>query len=167
MGRLLLLGTLLTLAGCSGNSAGDGGSGGPGNGPVCAADQFIVTGMLDGEAVEHSGALSGHAWIQSSTGSFLDIPFEGGGSFHAEWDGLVADNQTFAASGTIILPVGGPHGGGTLDYTSGSLTKHDQGVSFELAGLSSSVQCVTTPCPGSAVQGTLQGCVEWAPIGAP
>lgn len=167
MGRIALLGSSLWLAACSGNSGGDGADpNGSGNVMACEPDTFRITGTLDGEEVSHTGELGGHGWIQSSAGSTLDTPFEGGGSFHAEWQKVVADGETFTATGNINLPVSGPHGGETLDYASGSLTKRDDGVTFTLNGLTANVQCITAPCPNGAVQGSLQGCVEWTPIGA-
>jgi hypothetical protein len=159
----LLIGFLIFTA-CSSDS-GDG-NGPAGGGTTCAADEFMVTGTLDGDAVSHQGVLDGHAWVQASAGSTLDTPFEGGGSFHAAWSKVVADGETFTATGNINLPVGGPHGGETLDYSSGSLTKLDDEVRFEISGLSASVTCIAAPCPNGAVAGSLQGCVHWAPFGA-
>jgi hypothetical protein len=162
MRNFLLIGCLV-LSACS--SDGGDGSAAPGGNTTCAADEFVITGMLDGEAVSHQGMLGGHAWVQASAGRTLDTPFEGGGSFHAEWAKVVADGETFAATGTINLPASGPHGGETLSYGSGSLTKLDDEVRFEISGLTASVACIAAPCPNSAVAGSLQGCVHWAPFG--
>jgi hypothetical protein len=163
--RILGLVAAYVLAGCSGSGDGEG-SEANGNLAACEPDTFRITGTLDGEAVSHSGELGGHGWIQSSAGSTLDTPFEGGGSFHAEWQKVVADGETFTATGNVNLPVTGPRGGETLEYASGSLTKRDDGVTFTLGGLTASVQCITAPCPNGAVQGSLQGCVEWEPFGS-
>lgn len=151
------------LVGCSSSNEVEGE---PNGGAIrsCEPDTFRISGTLDGAAVSHEGMLGGHGWIQSSAGSTLDTPFEGGGSFHAEWMKVVADGETFSAAGNINLPAAGPRGGETLEYASGSLTKRDDGVTFELSGLSASVQCIAAPCPASTVQGTLRGCVEWAPF---
>ncbi|HYJ09405.1 MAG TPA: hypothetical protein VEX18_10360 [Polyangiaceae bacterium] len=160
MGRLILLGFALCLAGCSGDGDGDADD----DVATCGPDRFVISGTLDGETVSHSGELGGHGWIQSSAGSSLDTPFEGGGSFHAEWQEVVADGETFTANGSINLPPSGPRGGETLEYASGTLTKRDDGVTFTLNGLTASVQCIAAPCPNSTVQGSLRGCVEWAPF---
>jgi hypothetical protein len=159
MGRwCLFFGLLLTCA-CAGGSDGDGdGDGGSGD-MTCAPDEFAIEGSLDGEAVSHRGALSGYAWAQINTGR-LDTSFEGGGSFHAEWQKLVADGQTFSATGNITLPAAGPHGAETLDYASGTFTKLDGGVRFQVSGFKLNVQCIMAPCPSGAVDGTLQGCAE-------
>lgn len=149
--------SLLLACGCAGGSDGDddGGSGDK----TCAPDEFALEGSLDGEAVSHRGALSSYAWAQINTGT-LDTSFEGGGSFHAEWQKLVADGQTFSATGRLTLPAAGPHGAETLDYASGTFTKLDGGVRFKVTALELNVQCVTAPCPSDAVEGTLEGCVE-------
>lgn len=162
--RIFGLALACVLVGCSGGD----GEGGEANGGLmaCEPDTFRITGTLDGEAISHSGELGGHGWVQSSAGSTLDTPFEGGGSFHAEWQGVVADGETFTATGNVNLPVTGPRGGETLEYASGSLTKRDDGVTFTLSGLTASVQCIAAPCPNGAVQGSLQGCVEWEPFGS-
>jgi hypothetical protein len=152
----LIFGLLLTGA-CAGGSDGDG-AGGSGA-MTCAPDEFALEGSLDGEAVSHRGQLSGYAWGQIKTGT-LDTSFEGGGSFHAEWQKLVNDGQTFAATGNVTLPAAGPHGGDTLDYASGTFTKLDGGVRFKVSGFELDVQCITEPCPSGAVAGTLEGCVE-------
>jgi hypothetical protein len=160
MGRLILLGFALWLPGCGGDGDGDA------NDDVvrCGPDRFAISGTLEGESIPHSGELSGHSWIQSSAGSTLDTPFEGGGSFHAEWQKVVSDGETFTATGSVTLPPSGPRGGETLEYASGTLTKRDDGVTFTLNGLTASVQCITAPCPNATVQGSLRGCVEWAPF---
>jgi hypothetical protein len=152
----LLFGLLLACA-CGGGSDDEGG-GGSGD-MTCAPDELAIEGSLDGEAVSYRGALSSYAWSQVKTGT-LNASFEGGGSFHAEWQKLVADGQTFAASGSISMPVAGPRGGETLDYASGTFTKLDGGVRFKLGAFELKVQCITEPCPSGAVEGTLQGCVE-------
>lgn len=150
------------LAGCSSSSEVEGDNGAAVT--ACQPDTFRIRGTLDSEAVSHEGKLDGHSWIQSSASKTLDTPFEGGGSFHAEWMKVVADGETFSATGNINLPAAGARGGETLEYASGSLTKRDDGVIFELGGLSASVQCIVAPCPTSAIEGTLGGCVEWAPF---
>lgn len=152
-----MFGLLLACA-CGGGSDDEGEDGGSGNVP-CVPGELAIEGSLDGEAVSHRGALTGYAWSQLSKGT-LDTSFEGGGQFHAGWQGLVADGQTFAATGNITLPTTGPHGGETLDYASGTFTKLDDGVRFKVTGFEQNVQCITAPCPSGAVDGTLQGCVE-------
>lgn len=126
---------------------------------TCAPDEFAIEGSLDGEAVSHEGTLSGYAWSQLGTGT-LDASFDGGGKVHAEWPKLVADGQTFMATGNITLPATGAHAGETLDFASGTFTKLDGGVRFKVTAFELNVQCVTEPCPSGAVEGTLQGCVE-------
>jgi hypothetical protein len=157
MGRLMVLGFALWLAGCSDGDAN-------GDLAMCGADRFVFNGTLDGESVSHGGELSGHSWNQSSAPRTLDTPFEGGGSFHAEWQKLVSDGETFTATGSVNLPPSGARGGETLEFASGTLTKHDDGVTFTLNGLTASVQCIAAPCPNATVQGSLRGCIEWAPI---
>lgn len=157
----MILGCLLTCA-CGGSDGdGDGDSerdAGSGN-MTCAPDGFAIEGSLDGEAVSHEGTLSRYAWSQLGAGT-LDASFEGGGSVHAEWPNLVADGQTFTATGNIALPATGAHAGETLVYGSGTFTKLDGGVRFKVSAFELNVQCVTEPCPSGAVEGTLQGCVE-------
>ena len=63
------------------------------------------------------------------------------------------------------MPSGTPHGGETLDSAAGSLTKLDDEVRFEYAELSTSVACIQAPCAGDPVEGSLQGCLHWKPIG--
>jgi hypothetical protein len=126
---------------------------------TCAPGEFALEGSLDGEAVSHRGALGNYAWGQLKTGT-LETSFEGGGSFHAEWQMLVADGQTFAATGRVTLPAAGPRGGETLDYASGTFTKLDGGVRFNVSELGLNVQCIIAPCPSGPVAGSLQGCME-------
>lgn len=113
-----------------------------------------MVGTLDGAAVSQRGPITGHAWIQQSAGSTLDVPFEGGGKLHAQWDGLVADGQMFSATGALTLLPSGPHGGETLDYGAAVMKKTAENVDFELTQLSSS----------AAIDGTLNGCVRWQPF---
>jgi hypothetical protein len=167
---VLVLATAVT--GCSGGGSGDpmgagGGAGGRAGGAgglaglTCAEQEFAIEGTLDGQAVSHRGVITGHAWIQGSTPSTLDVPFEGGGRLHAEWDGIVADGEIFAATGSLTLPASGPHAGETLDSADATMRKVAEQVDFELTGLSVEVVCATTPCPPDALDGTLQGCVRW------
>jgi hypothetical protein len=157
MGRLFVFFGWLLACGCAGGSDGDG-EGRSGD-MTCAPDEFALEGSLDGEAVSHRGPLDRYAWAQINTGTF-DTSFEGGGSLHAEWQNLVADGQTFSATGRLTLPAAGPHGAETLDYASGVFTKLDGGVRFKLTAFASNVQCVMAPCPSGPVEGTLEGCVE-------
>jgi hypothetical protein len=125
----------------------------------CAPDEFALEGSLGGEAVSLRGAMSRYSWRQLDTRT-LDTSFEGGGSFHAEWEKLVGNGQTFAATGNLTLPATSPHAGETLDFSLGSFTKLAGGVRFKVTGFELNVQCITAPCPKSAIEGTLEGCAE-------
>lgn len=151
-------------AGCYGGGDDDGNGGGNGASVTCAEDEFALEGTLDGVEVSARGALGGHAWIQSNDYKTLDTPFEGGGSFHAEWPEIVADGETTSILGSVVMPPGAQRAGETLNYASGSMTKLDNGVTFTLAELASQVTCVTDPCPAEAVDGSLRGCVMWQDI---
>jgi hypothetical protein len=154
---------VVLLAGCGSDGGGAGSiTGGSTN---CPEDSFAVEGTLGGEEISQQGGLRSHAWIQAGTPSTFDAEFDGGGRVHASWTKLIADGQTTAITGSIALSEGGPRGGTALDAGSGSMTKLDDEVRFDLAELSESVQCIAPPCPQSPVAGTLSGCVHWAPIG--
>ncbi|HKO48502.1 MAG TPA: hypothetical protein VJV79_12310 [Polyangiaceae bacterium] len=151
----LVFAVLLTVA-CGGTDSDE--NAGSGN-MTCAPDELAIEGSLDGQAVSYRGALNSYAWTQLGSGK-LDVSFEKGGSFHAQWPQLVADGATFSATGSITLPTTVAHSGETLDYGEGTFTKLDRGVRFNVSGFELSVQCITAPCPSEAVEGALRGCVE-------
>jgi hypothetical protein len=151
------------LSGCGSD---DGGAGQvAGGSTVCAADAFAISGTLEGEPVSASGELRGHAFVQGGTPSTFDTEFEGGGRMHMSWSGIVRNGGTTAVTGSITLPPGGARGGFTLNAASGSMTKLEDEVRFDLAGLTESVQCIAPPCPEDLVAGSLAGCAHWAHIG--
>ena len=160
-GWVLLIGT---LAGCGSDTSGTGGSN-AGVGTACGVGEFVLGGTLGGQTVPHRGTVKGHAWIQTGSSNSLDATFDPSGSLHAEWASLVADGQTTAITGSVTLPSGIPRGGERLNSSAGSLTKLDDEVRFEYGELSTSVACIQAPCAGDPVEGSLQGCLRWKPIG--
>jgi hypothetical protein len=159
---VLLVGALL---GCGGSDDDDDGAVNGSSNLVCAPDEFIVQGTLEGASISHRGNLQGHAWIQSTDYKSLDTPFEGGGSFHAEWPEVVADGDSTSITGTVTLPPSGEHGGETVSFAAGLMTKRDNGVSFDVSELAIEVTCASAPCPAEAASGALSGCVEWESAG--
>jgi hypothetical protein len=160
-----LLCSAVAVAGCSGSDDDDGNdtSGDPVT-ASCEVGTFSLRGSVDGQAVSYDGEMDGHAWIQAGSQNTFDGMFMGGGTVHTEWQMLVADGVTTTVTGYVTFPSGGVRGGETLDSMSGSMTKNDDEVRFELTALSASVQCVTEPCPPDEVDGTIEGCVHWEPI---
>jgi hypothetical protein len=166
MNRLdpLLLGLCLSLlpACGSGSDDDDAGPGSGGSRLVCAEREFKLEGELGGKSVSHQGTLDGHAWIQGSKPSTLDVSFEGGGSVHTEWPDVIARGSSTAVTGSITLPPSGAHAGETLQAEAGTMTALENGATFELTALSVEVQCIAPPCPADAIEGTLAGCIDWA-----
>lgn len=160
---LLLLVTAL-LPACGNDANGAGGTT-AGAGLTCAEGAFQLKGTLDGQAVSAQGTVKGHTWQQFSSPNTLDASFDPASSVHAEWAQLVAEGETTAITGSVTMPAGGPHGGETLNSTSGRLTKLGDEVRFEFAELGVSVQCIQAPCPDSPVEGSLGGCLHWMHIG--
>lgn len=159
MGRWLTLGIFCAgLTACSGND--DGGS--SAIGLECAEGTFALDGTLDGQAVSHQGELAGIVWVQGGTPTF-DTSFSTGGSLHIEWAQAIADGATTGVTGRLTLPPDGARAGETLDSASGSMTKLDEGIEFVLRDLSVSVACVTAPCAGDPVAGSVRGCAQWGP----
>lgn len=150
------------LAGCGSDGAGS--NGGPLNGPSCAENEFVLTGALDGQPVDYRGTLVSHAWIQGTDPSTLDVGFGGGGSLHTEWMSVVAEGDTTTVAGSVTFPASGPQSGQTIDAATGSMSKNDNLVQFELTELSIAVACITSPCPPQPVEGTVSGCVRWQKI---
>jgi hypothetical protein len=128
---------------------------------TCAEDEFKLEGELGGQAISHQGALGGHAWVQGSKPSTLDVSFDGGGSVHTEWPDVIARGSTTAVTGSITLPPSGPHAGETFQAAAGAMTALEDGASFELSELASQVQCINPPCPADGIDGTLRGCVQF------
>jgi hypothetical protein len=151
-------------SGGSTSRGGTTGSGGSFHAPGCGEERFSLLGTVNGQALEYSGDLNGHAWIQGGDPSTLDTPFAGGGSFHAEWPDVVADGQITTIIGWVALPPGGTRAGETLNFASGTMTKLDAAVTFELGSLSVDVVCVSEPCPDEVVEGAIAGCVEWTDL---
>jgi hypothetical protein len=163
MTRLHALLVCLTFVPACGGSDDDDNEG-PGSGGArltCAEDEFKLAGTIDGAAVSHQGNLAGHAWIQGSKPSTLDVSFEGGGSVHTEWPDVIARGSTTSVVGSITLPPSGPRAGETFEADAGSMTALEDGASFELTELTIQVQCINPPCPADPVEGTLEGCVRF------
>jgi hypothetical protein len=160
----LLLGLSL-LPACGSGSDDDDDDVGPGSSGselVCATREFKLEGELGGQSVSHQGTLNGHAWIQGSDPSTLDVTFEDGGSVHTEWPDVIARGSTTAVTGSLTLPPSGPHAGETLQAAAGMMKALEDGATFELTELSTQVQCFAPPCPADSIDGTLAGCINWA-----
>jgi hypothetical protein len=136
-----------------------------GGNALCAAGEYALGGTLAGEAISQRGTLKNHAWIQTGSRNTLDADFEGGGRLHTQWDQLVADGASIAVTGSLAMPPGGARSGVMLNAATGAQQKLDDEVRFELTNLSEVVTCVAPPCPPIDIEGTVNGCIHWEPIG--
>jgi hypothetical protein len=149
----------LVCLSCSSSSGGSGGNA-SGPGPICGANAVELVGTIDGTpakgtypgpmAYDFVNALNG----QAGTATF---EFGTGGSLNLSWMGLLPNDQSATATGTLTMPMEGPQAGQTY-CVGGSITPRSQnegdGISFTLSSLAQGV------CPGTKVTGSLTGCAS-------
>jgi hypothetical protein len=158
---------LLSVAGCS--SSGGGGSGG--EGPICSAGTFQLNGTIGTSSEGVGSSASPYEFVNSLGGhpGTLNVGFGGqatcadaglggctAGSLHLTWNSLVADDQSVAATGTLVLP---DQSGQTYCIDGATLTPRNSnegggGVSFVLTSFG------TGSCPGTSVTGSMSGCAS-------
>jgi len=157
---LFLLGALPS---CGSDGSDSGGS--AAGSLACNEGEFELRGTLDGHALSAAGTVQNHLWENFGSTNKLDASFDPPSAIHAQWPQSVFDGQTTEITGAVTLPAGTPHGGETLDASGGHLVINGDTVNFDYSGLSLSVMCVTAPCPGTPVSGSLEGCLHWQNIG--
>lgn len=168
----LALSLFLVAAGCGddgggsdtgGGNTGDGGggstapsgSGGGGSVELCQAGKVGLSGDVDGAGVELSADKTGHALVQTSEPATYSIQFDGG-SISFEWTGgPIGAGQSTPATGSVRV------NGSTYCFASGTLTLGGDGAfdEFQIDDLSESADNGVT-CPGTAVDGSLEGCAD-------
>lgn len=157
---------LLPCVGCSSSSGGAS----TGGGPICAAGSLELDGTIGTSSESVGGSTNPYGFINALGGKpgTLDVGFGGqaacgpdagisvctAGELHLTWGSLVADDQSVAATGTLVLP---DQPGQTYCIDSATLTPRSSsegggGVSFVLNGFG------TGACPGTSVSGTMSGC---------
>ena len=112
-------------------------------------------------ALAVAGVLSAHdGWRLIRTMADLQAKAPGGQILTS----VVAEGDTTTVAGSVTFPASGPQSGQTVDAATGSMSKNDNLVQFELTELSIGVACITSPCPPQPVEGTVSGCVRWQKI---
>jgi len=144
----------LALAGCGsdGEDSGDG--------RQCAEGVFLLYGEIDGMNVDVTSKSNGGGLSQDDEGGELGTQNNGFDVDPAvpdltlKWAKGLNNGESGAATGTLIMPTGGPLSGKTLCLGSGSRVSFDQDgvVGFKLEGLKSGADC-SVP-----VTGSLRGC---------
>ncbi len=142
------LGIGLALWGCGGGGSGSGGGLGA---AMCVPDMVSIDGSLDGTNISTSVSFSSSSFQQLSDPSSYDLGFDGGGTLHLEWSGLVADGQTTKATGRVTMPSGEPRAGEELCSSNAALSTDDVGTRFRFDDL-------TVCSSGDSVEGSLLGC---------
>lgn len=115
----------LALAGIAIAGCGDSGASGSGNKATCAYSALRMVGELDGQAFDLDvGTNTGSLLFQQASLPYtLDVQYNGG-TLHLEWSTVVSINgAASAATGTFVMPTGGPYVGEALCAASGTISE--------------------------------------------
>jgi hypothetical protein len=111
----------LALAGIALAGCGDSGATGAGNRATCAHGGLRMVGELDGQAFEVDVSTGSLMFQQVSLPYTLDVRYSGG-TLLLEWSTAVSINGgASAATGSFVMPTGGPYVGEALCGASGTI----------------------------------------------
>jgi hypothetical protein len=145
---------LFVLVSCSGTTTGSGIDTGSGE-LACAKGEVHIAGQMGGTQIDQRWPFKGIILNQASNPKNASITFGSGGQISLQWDGLLANGQSAPAKGSILLP-DGPLAGTNYCLGDGSTVKLlESAGELRLRGATKG-----TSCPGSAIDGELEGC--WA-----
>ena len=150
----------LALAGIAVAGCGDSGATGPGNKATCARSALTLVGELDGRAFDVKVAGS-PLFQQVSLPYTLDVTYNGG-TLHLEWSTAVSVNGgASVATGTLVMPTGGPYVGEGLCGGSGTISESDPDTDPFTTNYPFTLRMVSR-CPnftGTTLAGGIDGCV--------
>ena len=153
----------LALAGVALAGCGDSGATGPGNKATCAYGGLRMVGELDGDAfmVDVGTNTNSLLFQQVSLPYTLDVQYNGG-TLHLEWSTAISVNGgASAATGTFVMPTGGPYVGEALCGKSGTIreTKPDDDpfMTYYLFTLGMLERCPNLT--NNMLAGSIDGCL--------
>jgi hypothetical protein len=153
----------LALAGIALAGCGDSGATGPGNKATCGRGALTLVGELDGRAFDVHVSTNGGSLLfqQASLPYTLDVDYNGG-TLHLEWSTAVSVNGSASpATGTLVMPTGGPYVGEGLCGASGTISESDPDTDPFTTNYPFTLRTVSR-CPnftGTTLAGGIDGCV--------
>jgi hypothetical protein len=159
---LMSMGSLLGACGSSssGPAAGDDGGGtGPGDFIPCMGTGIWVKGTLEGTPIDLMQSSNGAGFSQLNGGSFCSLcvaPDPALVDVHLQWMGLIADGETGAATGSIVMPTNAPRAGEKLCAGAGTKIHMVSGgiLEFVILGIKAGAAC------DQEVSGDIHGCFQ-------
>ena len=113
----------LALAGIALAGCGDSGATGSGNKATCGHGALRMVGELDGQAFDLDVGTGSLLFQQVSQPYTLDVQYNGG-TLRVEWSTAVSINGgASGATGTLVMPTGGPYVGEALCGASGTISE--------------------------------------------